>query len=75
MHGKLNYRSVPTVSFYRNKYSFHGGSFPVSYDWGEGTLSLPLYPSLSLEEQDTVINVLGQAISQLAMRSARPAEA
>jgi UDP-4-amino-4-deoxy-L-arabinose-oxoglutarate aminotransferase len=71
----VNYRAVPTLTFYRNKYSFHKGHFPVSFDWGEGTLSLPLYPSLCTQEQDKVIAVLDQAISQLSMRPARPTEA
>jgi dTDP-4-amino-4,6-dideoxygalactose transaminase len=51
----VNYRAVPTVSYYREKYGYAAGDFPVSYEWGEGTITLPLFPSLTEEEQDYVI--------------------
>lgn len=54
----VNYRSIPTMTYYREKYSYAPEAFPVSYEWGEGTLSLPLYPSLSLPEQQEVISAV-----------------
>jgi dTDP-4-amino-4,6-dideoxygalactose transaminase len=51
----VNYRSVPTLTYYRNKYGYSPESFPISYGWGAGTLTLPLYPSLEPEKQDWVI--------------------
>ncbi len=43
----VNYRSVPTLTYYREKYGYGPGDFPVSDEWGEGTISLPLFPGLS----------------------------
>jgi dTDP-4-amino-4,6-dideoxygalactose transaminase len=51
----VNYRSVPALTYYRDKYGYQPGSFPVSYAWGESTLTLPLYPGLKESEQDWVI--------------------
>lgn len=54
----VNYRSVPTLSYYSNKYGYRPEDFPVSYEWGSGAVTLPLYPSLSRDEQDYVIGVI-----------------
>ncbi len=51
----VNYRAVPTMTYYRERYGYGPESFPVSYQWGEDTLTLPLYPGLSKEQQDWVI--------------------
>jgi dTDP-4-amino-4,6-dideoxygalactose transaminase len=51
----VNYRAVPTLTYYRKKYGYGPADFPVSYEWGEGTITLPLYPSLTGEEQNAVI--------------------
>jgi UDP-4-amino-4-deoxy-L-arabinose-oxoglutarate aminotransferase len=58
----VNYRSVPTVTFYRRKYGYTADDFPVSYEWGQGTISLPLFPSLTTEEQDHVIATIRDVI-------------
>ncbi|WP_018046113.1 DegT/DnrJ/EryC1/StrS aminotransferase family protein [Methylobacterium sp. 88A] len=56
----VNYRSVPTLTLYRDVPE--ASSLPVAQEWGEGTLSLPLFPDLRINEQDEVIEtVLAQA--------------
>jgi dTDP-4-amino-4,6-dideoxygalactose transaminase len=54
----VNYRSVPTVTYYREKYGYTADDFPVSYEWGQGTITLPLFPSLTTEEQQYVIDTV-----------------
>jgi UDP-4-amino-4-deoxy-L-arabinose-oxoglutarate aminotransferase len=54
----VNYRSVPSMKFYQDKYSFNGTEFPISQAWGEGTLSIPLFPGMTDAEQSYVIDVL-----------------
>ncbi len=51
----VNYRAIHTLSYYRKKYSFLPQDFPAANSWGERTISLPLYPSLTDEEQGHVI--------------------
>lgn len=54
----VNYRSVPTLTYYQRKYGYTAESFPVSFEWGEGTITLPLYPALAGERQEWVISTV-----------------
>ena len=59
----INYAAIPTTKYYRTRYGFEPGAFPVAEAWGDGTLSLPLFPGLSDAEQDHVIaTLLGDAL-------------
>ncbi len=67
----VNYRSVPTLTYYREKYGYKPDSFPVSYEWGEGTISLPLYPGLPKEAQDEVIKAVLEDVVPLCRQAGR----
>ena len=54
----VNYRAVTSMSFYKKKYGFSDTDFPVSHEWGSGTLSIPLFPGITEAEQKFVIKVL-----------------
>ncbi|MEO5365270.1 MAG: DegT/DnrJ/EryC1/StrS family aminotransferase [Magnetococcus sp. WYHC-3] len=62
----VNYRAVHTLSHYRDTMNLAAGAFPVSHSWGEGTLSLPLFPSMREEEQDYVIQQVKLKLTPLA---------
>ena len=66
----VNYRSVPTATYYRQKYGYDASTYPVSFDWGEGTLSLPLFPGLSEEEQGYVIDTVHERIVPMCLARA-----
>jgi UDP-4-amino-4-deoxy-L-arabinose-oxoglutarate aminotransferase len=61
----VNYRSVHTMGFYSNKYGFSGNEFPSSLSWGNGTLSIPLFPGITTQEQEYVIDVLVNKIDKM----------
>jgi UDP-4-amino-4-deoxy-L-arabinose-oxoglutarate aminotransferase len=61
----VNYRSVPTMGFYSKKYGLDGQEHPTSTLWGNGTLSIPLFPGMTGEEQDYVIDVLTNKIDKM----------
>jgi UDP-4-amino-4-deoxy-L-arabinose-oxoglutarate aminotransferase len=61
----VNYKSVPTMGYYSNKYGFTGQEYPISKSWGDGTLSIPLFPGMKDEEQDYVIDVLINKIDEM----------
>ena len=61
----VNYRSVHTMGYYSKKYGFSRNDFPTSLLWGDGTLSIPLFPGMSEEEQYYVIEVLLNKIDKL----------
>ncbi len=56
----VNYRSVPSMNYYQKKYHLTPFKFPHSTQWGEETISLPLFPGMTKHEQEYVIDVLSQ---------------
>jgi UDP-4-amino-4-deoxy-L-arabinose-oxoglutarate aminotransferase len=65
----VNYRSVPSMGYYSNKYGFNDKSHPSSNLWGQGTLSVPLFPGITEIEQDYVIEVLVNNIDKMIGKS------
>jgi UDP-4-amino-4-deoxy-L-arabinose-oxoglutarate aminotransferase len=61
----VNYRDVPSMSYYRKKYYHKLGDFKISENWGAGTLTIPLYPDMSEAEQGHVIDFLIEKIDPL----------
>src|ERR1051325_2469850 len=61
----VNFRSVPTMKFYREKYGYTAADFPVSYNWGEGEITIPMFPSMRKQEQDYVIDVIRRELVPL----------
>ena len=54
----VNYRAVPNMNFYRKKYDLDRNLYKESDLWGNETLSLPLFPDITLEEQQYVVKIL-----------------
>ena len=52
----VNYRAVPHLTYYREKFNFKMGDFPNAEDIGDRTLTIPLYPKLSDVEVEYVID-------------------
>jgi dTDP-4-amino-4,6-dideoxygalactose transaminase len=46
------------MGYYSRKYRFNENDFPNSFAWGSGTLSIPLFPGITPQEQEYVINVI-----------------
>ena len=51
----INFRAIHLMKYYRDKYGYKAGDFPVAEDIGASTITLPLYPKLTNEEVDYVI--------------------
>jgi UDP-4-amino-4-deoxy-L-arabinose-oxoglutarate aminotransferase len=54
----VNYGAVPYYTYYQNKYNHDKNDFPIAHEWGQGTISLPLYPKLKDSDQDKVIETI-----------------
>ncbi len=54
IYAQIHYIPVHLLDYYRNQ-GWKKGDFPVAENYYEHTISLPMYPSLSDEEQDYVI--------------------
>ena len=62
----VHFRSVPSTTYYRERYGYRDADFPISHEWGAGTLTLPLYPSLTEDEQRHVIDTVRARVYPLA---------
>ncbi|RMG04203.1 MAG: DegT/DnrJ/EryC1/StrS aminotransferase family protein [Nitrospirae bacterium] len=58
----VNYRPIHLLKYYREKYGYTEGTFPVSEEIGSRTISLPLYPSLTDEDVLYVVKVLKEEL-------------
>lgn len=54
----VNYRAIHLLKFYREKFGYKEGDFPVAESIGNRTISLPLYPSFTEQEQEYVIKAV-----------------
>jgi dTDP-4-amino-4,6-dideoxygalactose transaminase len=53
---------VHMLTFYRRFYGYHEGMFPVAHHEGSRMLALPIYPSMSDEDVDSVIEALSDVV-------------
>lgn len=59
----VHFKPVHRLSYYRDRYGYGDGSFPVASDHADRVLSLPLYPSMDESDQDDVVAVLGETLA------------
>lgn len=52
----LHYQPVHLFKYYRKKFGFKNGDFPISEKVGKSIVSLPIFPTMTDEEQLRVIN-------------------
>ena len=57
----VNFRAIHLLSYYRQNYDYKRGTFPVAEEIGDSTITLPLYPKLTAEEIDYVIECVKEA--------------
>lgn len=57
--------AIPTTSFYRARYGYTEASFPVTSDVFARSLSLPLHEGIEADDQDRVVEALGEALDEL----------
>lgn len=58
---------VPFTRFYKENFGFKNNEFPVTKIAEERSLALPLYPQMTDEEQDYVVNQLAVVGAQLGL--------
>ncbi len=60
----LHYRPVHLYPFYRDRFGFAPGDFPVAEQVGDTIVSLPLFPEMTDAQQDRVIEVMHSIFSE-----------
>ncbi len=63
----VNYRAVHLLTYYRRRFGFRPGDFPVAERIGERTISLPMYPGLTDAEVERVIQAVGDTAKELGL--------
>ncbi len=61
----VNYRAIHLMKYYRERYGYKRGMFPVAELIGDSTLSLPLYPLMTDEEAERVIDAVKESLRKL----------
>jgi UDP-4-amino-4-deoxy-L-arabinose-oxoglutarate aminotransferase len=62
----VNWRALPTLTFFRERLGLRPEDFPVATEIGERTISLPLWPDLRDEQADEVARALADVARELA---------
>jgi UDP-4-amino-4-deoxy-L-arabinose-oxoglutarate aminotransferase len=57
----VNYRAVHLLTYLAETLGIERGSLPVAEEIGDRTISLPMFPGLSTEEQDRVVDVVARS--------------
>jgi dTDP-4-amino-4,6-dideoxygalactose transaminase len=58
----VHFRSLTLQKFYREKYGFHHGDFPVAERASDQVLSLPLYPAMRESDVERVIHTVRKVL-------------
>ncbi|MBI5004966.1 MAG: DegT/DnrJ/EryC1/StrS family aminotransferase, partial [Candidatus Lloydbacteria bacterium] len=58
----INFCAIHLMKYYREKYGFARGMFPVAEKIGDATITLPFYPKLQEEEIDRVIRTVNEIV-------------
>jgi dTDP-4-amino-4,6-dideoxygalactose transaminase len=61
----INFIPVHQMTYYRERFGFKDGMFPVAEKIGARTISLPLYPKLTDEEVEYVIGAVREAVASV----------
>ncbi|MEK5239345.1 DegT/DnrJ/EryC1/StrS family aminotransferase [Paenibacillus sp. FSL L8-0470] len=54
----VHFIPVHLMSAYRNRYGYKDGDLPLTEDWFENIISIPLYSSMSMEDANNVIEAI-----------------
>lgn len=65
----VNYRAVPLLKYYRERFGFSDNGFPVAEDIGKRTISLPLHCQLTDKEIGFVIDTLKDGLKTVLNRN------
>lgn len=60
----VNYRAVPLMRYFRDKYGYKPGDFPVAERIGDETISLPFYPGMPEDDIEVVADALERALTR-----------
>ena len=60
----VNYRAVHLTAYYRERFGFRRGMFPVAERIGDSTITIPLWPAMTDAQVDEVIAAVRGAVAK-----------
>jgi UDP-4-amino-4-deoxy-L-arabinose-oxoglutarate aminotransferase len=60
----VNYRAVHLTKFYRERFGFRRGMFPVAERVGDSTITIPLWPAMTDAQVDEVIAAVRASVAE-----------
>ena len=54
----VHFRSIPSNPYYQRKYQYADDFCPISFEWGEGQISLPVYPGLGVDNASHYVDAV-----------------
>jgi UDP-4-amino-4-deoxy-L-arabinose-oxoglutarate aminotransferase len=60
----VNYRPVHLMQYFRDRYGYKRGDFPIAEHIGDETISLPFYPGMPYSDVELVADTLARAIER-----------
>ncbi len=60
----INFHPIHLMTYYRERFGYKRGMFPVAEEIGSRTISLPLYPKLADEEISYVIDMVEESVRE-----------
>jgi UDP-4-amino-4-deoxy-L-arabinose-oxoglutarate aminotransferase len=60
----VNYRAVHLTKYYRERFGFSRGDFPVAERIGDSTITIPLWPAMTEAQVDEVIAAVRSAVRE-----------
>jgi dTDP-4-amino-4,6-dideoxygalactose transaminase len=52
------------MSYFRKRYGYRAGDFPISEQIGNSTISLPFYPDMPLNDVDVVVEAAARFLGR-----------
>lgn len=56
----VNFRPLHLMRYYREKYGYQGGEYPIAEKIGSSTITIPLYPKLNIREVNLIIDTVNR---------------
>jgi dTDP-4-amino-4,6-dideoxygalactose transaminase len=66
----VNYRAVHLTRFYRERFGFARGDFPIAESISDRTITIPLWPAMTNAQVDEVVAAVREAVAEVRARAA-----
>jgi UDP-4-amino-4-deoxy-L-arabinose-oxoglutarate aminotransferase len=60
----VNFRAIHLMSYYRETFGYKRGTFPVAEKMGDSTITIPMYPKLTDEEIQYIIQTVKEVTAK-----------